>query len=1084
MNAIRLASAIAVALLWAGALAVQAAPLPTRSVPRAVTPVTPNGTWTTYHHDNAHTGFDSSRPTAATATAGWVSGTFDETVYGEPLVNQGIVYVATLNNSVYALNQSDGSLIWTNHLETPATGPWTCGNFSTQGIVGTPVIDATGGRIYVATLASDHIYRLEGLNLVTGVRELNTVITTPAGSAFHWQIQQQRGALGLANGNVYVPFGGRAGDCGAYHGWIFAVPTSGAAVTNDYVTPGQGAGFWTAGGVVIDDSTGKVFNTSGNGTGSGCAANGDGTPQFENDAIVRLSSIMAHEDSFIPQDWQANWCANDQDLGSASMVLINPTLAFQAGKWGNGFLVNPATLGGMDGQLYPTPKPAAYSSVDVCLGSHRDANFGSYAYAAPYVYLSCDHNSVDSIAGALVGLKVDTAAKTFTNCDATCAAPSWHTADITFGPPIVAGGAVWVVDIGGGGLYGFNATTGAEIYHSASFGVTHFSTPSEAGGQIFVSSGNVVREFNMVAGCTGVALGAAPASPGATGGTVLLTASGVTACTNPVYRFWAQPPGGPWSIIRDYTSSATFSWPSPGTAGIYHIEVDVKDAASSASYDSTANIPYTLAGCTGANISAAPPSPRAPGPTVVVTGSATCLGTPVYRFWVRAPGGPWTIQQDYSTAATYNWPTASLALGNYGLEVDVKNQGGTDSYETANNFVYSLSVGTCFTPTLSALPTSPGATGAPVTFSSTTSGCPNPLFRFWIKGPNGPWTVMQDYGTATSFAWTGTGFAGSYNIEVDVRDAAEGNSVSYDTVRNITYVLNGCSGVMLGTNPNSPQYPSGSVVLTGLGTCPGTPTYRFWVQAPGGPWTINRDYSATNTYSWPIAGLALGIYHLEVDVRDQGARDTYEKVNNLTYTLSAAPCATPTLGANPPTPGPTGATVTFTAATSGCTTPRYRFWVRAPSGPWVIMQDYSPTNTFAWSGTGLAGSYGIEVDVRDALSSVDHDAAGNLTYVVNGCSAVSITASPPTSTAHGSTVTFTATATCPGTPSYKFWIRPPGGAWTVVQVYGPSNTFSWTGSSSPINTQTVGAYTIEIDVKDLGGTDTYEKVNSIGYSLT
>ena len=84
----------------------------------------------------------------------------------------------------------------------------------------------------------------------------------------------------------------------------------------------------------IDDTTGKVFNTSGNGTSSGCNANPDGTPIYENDAVVRLSATLAHEDAFIPLDWQANWCGNDQDLGSASMVLISPTLAFQAGKWG------------------------------------------------------------------------------------------------------------------------------------------------------------------------------------------------------------------------------------------------------------------------------------------------------------------------------------------------------------------------------------------------------------------------------------------------------------------------------------------------------------------------------------------------------------------------------------------------------------------------------------------------------------------------------------------------------------------------------------------------------------------------------
>jgi hypothetical protein len=945
-----------------------------------------------------------------------------------------------------------------------------------MGILGTPVIDVTGGRIYVATLAgADHLYRVEGLNLTTGLSEFSFTLPT---AGFDWHIQQQRGALGLANGYVYVPFGGRVGDCGAYHGWIYAVPIAGGATVTPYSTPGQGAGFWNSGGIVIDDSTGKVFNTSGNGTSSGCNANPDGTPMFENDAVVRLSSTLAHEDAFIPLDWQANWCGNDEDLGSAGTVLISPTLAFQAGKWGNGFLVNPKSLGGMDGQLYPTPKPATYSSVDVCFGSHHDANFGSYAYAAPYVYLSCDHNTRDNIRGGLVALQVDTATPSFSSCDSTCGSPSWHSGDISYGPPIVAGGAVWAVDHGGGGLYGFNASTGAEIFHSAGFGVTHFTTPSEAGGQIFVGSGSQVREFNMVAGCQGVTLSAAPPTSAATGASVTLTASGVVACTTPVYRFWAQPPGGSWGIVRDYAAGNTFSWNTTGLAGSYNLEADVKDASSAASYDSTSKIPYTLNGCTGAGISEAPPSPHQPGGTVIVTGSASCPGTATYRFWTRAPGAAWMIAQDYSTSSTYNWPTTGLALGDYGLEVDVRNQGATASYETTINTIYSLSVGTCGKPTLTANPTSPGATGATVTFSSTTSGCPNPLFRFWIQSGNGPWTIKQDYSTLATFSWTGTGLAGPYNVEVDVRDAAEGTSVSYDAVNNIPYQVNGCSAISLGAIPASPHYPSGSVTLTGTATCPGTATYRFWTKSPSGPWTMVQDYSTTNTFSWSIAGLPLGDYGLEVDVRDQGGTDTYEKVSGLTYRLSASPCTTPNLSASPTTPGATGSTVTFTATTSACTNPRYRFWVQSGSGPWVIKQDYSPTNTFAWTDTGRTGSYNIEVDVRDQVETVSYDTVKNLPYQLNGCSAVSISANMTSPQPHGTTVTFTATATCPGTPTYKFWVKAPGGSWTVMQAYSTGNTFIWNSPATP------GIYSIEVDVEDQGATDTYEKVNSTTFSLT
>jgi hypothetical protein len=448
------------------------------------------GSWTTYHYDNAHTGYDPSLTALASVATGWTSPALSDTVYTEPLVYNGLVYAGAKDNMVYALNQWDGTIQWSVSLGPAQTGGWFCGNVNPTGILGTPVIDTNANRIYVvAFIAGPATYYLFGLDLATGAIKLQTQILP---SGFDWRIEQERGALALANGYVYVPFGGRAGDCGNYHGYVVAVPTSGAAVSSYYVTPGIGAGFWAPGGVVVDDSTGKVFETSGNGTGSGCSALNGGAPAFENDAVVRFSSSLAHEDSFMPQDWQASWCSNDQDLGSASMVLISPTLAFQTGKWGQGFLVNPQALGGVDGQLYPSP--VSYAGVDVCKGNHLDANFGSYAYKAPYVYVPCDGLGI-------VGLQVNTGTPTFSNCDSTCAGPSFiATANGgTFGPPIVAGGAVWAVGTSGNlGLQAFNATTGAQIFASAGFDAPRFSTPSAAGSQVFVSDGNHILSFNMV----------------------------------------------------------------------------------------------------------------------------------------------------------------------------------------------------------------------------------------------------------------------------------------------------------------------------------------------------------------------------------------------------------------------------------------------------------------------------------------------------------------------------------------------------------------------------------------------------------
>ena len=487
---------LAVALVAALGLAVLSPSPRIVAAPRSNLAAAASGSWTVYHGNDAHTGYDPTQPQANGATAGWAT-TLDGEMYAEPLVYNGIVYAATMNDTVYALNQATGAVVWSKHLRAPETSGWGCGGFSQQGIMGTPVIDIADGRIYVVTLdGTDDDYRLEGLNLVSGLEEIDTIITTGTSdtNGFNWTIQQDRGALAIANGYVYVPFGGRNGDCGSYHGYVYAVPVGGGAALPPYITTGTADGMWSAGGVVVDDATGKIFVATGNGTGGtggGCAANVDGTPTYPNDEVIRLSATAAAEDFFVPPDWQNDWCVPDLDLGSASPVLLSSSLMFESGKWGTGFLLNPSALGGMDGQLFPTPKPQTYAEAPVCLGNNNDATFGSFAYAAPFIYVECNGHGI-------VALSTNTSTPSFSPCDATCAAPDWNAGGAaTFGPPIVAGGAVWAIDTGGSGLYAFNAASGAPVFHSASFGANHFVTPAEAGGQVFVPSLNTIRSFNM-----------------------------------------------------------------------------------------------------------------------------------------------------------------------------------------------------------------------------------------------------------------------------------------------------------------------------------------------------------------------------------------------------------------------------------------------------------------------------------------------------------------------------------------------------------------------------------------------------------
>src|SRR4029077_18005499 len=113
--------------------------------------------------------------------------------------------------------------------------------------------------------------------------------------------------------------------------------------------------------------------------------------------------------------------------------------------------------------------------------------------------------------------------------------------------------------------------------------------------------------------------------------------------------FWGGQ-NGIWTMKQDSSASNTFNWNTTGyTNGAYGIEVDVRDAGSSAAYDHVANITYTLSGCSSAHLATDKAAPQVPGTTIVLTGSATCPGTPTYRFLV---GG--IVVQDYSTTSTFS----------------------------------------------------------------------------------------------------------------------------------------------------------------------------------------------------------------------------------------------------------------------------------------------------------------------------------------------------------------------------------------------------------------------------------------------
>jgi hypothetical protein len=297
-------------------------------------------------------------------TGSWISPTLDGLVQARPLVVGSIVIVATEGDSLYGLNLADGTFAWstTGHKVNVGTpeplsnmhqfpGLNGCGNIDPLGITSNPVSD--GGAVYaVGEIAGafpvEPQHLLVGVNPATGAETLAPTVVDVAAMT-DVAAEQQRAGLVVANGNVYVGFGGLDGDCGTYHGYVVAASeTSGSVVGSfEVAAVSNAAAVWGTSGPVADGS-GNVYASTGNSQGTSPSVLTD-----YSDGVVRLAPTMSGAttvpaDYFQPPAWRSD-NAGDLDLGSTGPVLLpNGTQLFVIGKQHTAFLLNTSSLGGSD----------------------------------------------------------------------------------------------------------------------------------------------------------------------------------------------------------------------------------------------------------------------------------------------------------------------------------------------------------------------------------------------------------------------------------------------------------------------------------------------------------------------------------------------------------------------------------------------------------------------------------------------------------------------------------------------------------------------------------------------------------------
>lgn len=342
----------------------------------------------TYHDDLNRDGanvkeYALTPSTVSTAAFGKLfSCTTDGAIYAQPLwvanvtidgAPHNVVYVATAHDGLWAFDADaiPCQKLWSVNLIDPSHGGMTGeepvpsgptgflvgtgnGDISPEvGVIGTPVIDAATGTLYVvsksvipATGQNAFFQRLHAIDMTTGMERTGSpavISATYPGTGdgtqtdiFSPRTQNQRPGLafvpgaGGAPGTVYIAWSSHE-DIGHYYGWIIGYTYDASGLTQSYalnITPsntsanGYGGGIWMAGGAPAADASGNLYVSTGNGPFD---ANSASAPNSDyGDSLIKLAPAggkLSVADYFTPSD-QAMDDTEDVDFGACGATIL------------------------------------------------------------------------------------------------------------------------------------------------------------------------------------------------------------------------------------------------------------------------------------------------------------------------------------------------------------------------------------------------------------------------------------------------------------------------------------------------------------------------------------------------------------------------------------------------------------------------------------------------------------------------------------------------------------------------------------------------------------------------------------------
>jgi hypothetical protein len=423
-------------------------------------------------------------------------------LYAQPLYVPGaggapdLLVAASERNVVGAFDPTTGAALWTRTLAPPVPlSALPCGNIDPLGVTGTPVVDPAARTLYLDAMTTPDGGRTKrhlvyALSLADGATRPGWPVDVGAalGPAFDPAVQNQRGALALQGGVLYVPYGGHYGDCGDYRGWLLGIRAADPAQLAGWRTGARGGGSWGPSGVSSAD--GRVFLATGNTFGTTTWAGGEAVLAFTAGDLPGTAPL----DWFAPANWK-ELDDGDVDIGGSGPVLVDlpgatpAALAVALGKDGKAYLLDRGRLGNIGGQL-------AVSTV-----SSEEIITAAAAYAAGgatyVVFRGAGVGCPAGQSGDLTALRLVPGAPPRAGV-AWCAREGGRGSPIATSTDGSAEGVVWVVGAEGDeALHAFAADTGAGIGAPVAVGATvrRFQSPVVSNGRIYVAADGGVRAF-------------------------------------------------------------------------------------------------------------------------------------------------------------------------------------------------------------------------------------------------------------------------------------------------------------------------------------------------------------------------------------------------------------------------------------------------------------------------------------------------------------------------------------------------------------------------------------------------------------